>query len=56
MNFQIRLAGSKSSNEGRLEVKAFGRWGGICDDQFDIRDANVSINWLGHQPGFIEFL
>ena len=43
----MRLAGSGSPHEGRLEVYNNGEWGTVCDDLFDDVDATVACNSLG---------
>ena len=44
----MRLGGSGSSDaEGYVEALGInGVWGGICDDEFDIKDANVKCKML----------
>ncbi|XP_043950595.2 uncharacterized protein LOC108029525 isoform X4 [Drosophila biarmipes] len=52
---QYRLEGGRSSNEGRLEVKHHGVWGSVCDDDFNLKAAQVACNSLGfYGPAKIE--
>ena len=43
----IRLRGGQNSTEGRIEICFNNRWGTVCDDFWDIRDATVVCTQLG---------
>nr|DBA14961.1 TPA: hypothetical protein GDO54_004233 [Pyxicephalus adspersus] len=46
---QLRLAGSRVPNEGRLEVLYNGQWGTVCDDDFNLVVANIVCRQLGFE-------
>ncbi|XP_060073519.1 deleted in malignant brain tumors 1 protein-like [Ylistrum balloti] len=50
-NVNVRLRGGTSQYRGRVEVQVFNRWGSVCDDSFDGREANVTCRMLGFMNG-----
>ena len=44
---QVRLTGGHHYGLGRLEVLYNATWGTVCDDRFDVADAQVACRMLG---------
>ena len=44
----IRLVGGSVNNEGRVEVLRSRQWQTVCDDGWDLNDADVACRQLGY--------
>ena len=50
---EVRLLGGRGPFEGTVQVFHSGTWGGVCDRQFDTKDAKVICKMLGYSTGFV---
>ena len=48
----LRLTGGRDEYEGNVEVYHEGVWGGVCDDEWDLSEAEIVCNDLGY-PGVL---
>ncbi|KAB0795476.1 hypothetical protein PPYR_12315 [Photinus pyralis] len=47
----IKLVGGREEYEGNVEILHNGKWGAICDDEWDAAEADVICRQLGYSEG-----
>lgn len=55
-SIELRLEDGSDEHSGRLEIKYLDEWGIICDDDWDINDANVACKMLGYKSADSAYL
>ena len=48
-NGDIQLIGGSTSRQGRVEIWYNSQWNTVCDDSWDLNDANVVCQQLGYR-------
>lgn len=51
---QLRLVGGRTHFEGNIEIMHNGKWGSVCDDEWDQTDADIACRQIGFVLGAIE--